>query len=51
MIFFWFTIIHLPSIDAMVIVLYSYASLDCITVFFLTISIAVYCLMFILLLE
>jgi len=32
-------------------VLYSYASLDCITVFFLTISIAVYCRMFILLLE
>jgi len=28
-----------------------YASLDCITVFFLTISIAVYCPMFILLLE
>ena len=32
-------------------VLYSYASLDCITVFFLTISIAVYYHMFILLLE
>jgi len=30
-------------------VLYSYASLDCITVFFLTFPIAVYCHMFILL--